>query len=72
MPVFLVPSSKSNGIGELQEYCPVIKILIRAMVKIIIPCIDQVQGAKRWLETPAELPVKVNPFVIGVMLAKKP
>jgi hypothetical protein len=42
------------------------------MIKIIIPGINQVKGAKRWFEPPSELPVQVNTFVIGIMLAKKP
>ena len=42
------------------------------MIKIIISCINQVQGTKGWFEPPSELPVKVNPFVICIMLAKEP
>ncbi len=47
-------------------------ILFLRMIKIIIPGIYQIQGAKRRFEPPSELPVKVNPFVICIMLAKKP
>ena len=63
---------ESYGIGKLQEYCPVIIILILCMIKIVIPCINQVQGTERWFEPPSELPVKVKPFVICIMLAKEP